>query len=812
MSLNNLGLGFVFEAKDRASETILRLKNNFNDMDSSVNRTQKSSKSAFVGLAAGAVSAAAGVQALGAAFGAARVAGVFEQGIARVGAVSKASAEELNVLKDAAIEAGLATQFSPAQAADGLNNLAVQGFNAAESAKALGGALAFAQGGQVGIGEATTSVAAAIRAFSLETSQATEVADKFLAITTSTGLQARDMEQAISGVARGAGVTKQALDEMLPSIGLVRNTGADAAVAASSVSRALLSIASNQDKFSKLGISVTDASGNFRSFLDIVRETDTALSTQFSSAADRAAEAQDLFGQFGLTAFSAISSQLTKGIQTTTGEVLKGTDAIAFLRREMEQSGGAADEFSERLLSGFTGQSSILRGVIETFVTTIGEPIKDVLTPLISATSDFIKALIVGFKALPSPVQKFLGVMVVASAALATLGGLAVAATAGFVLLAPAIGAIVATLQTVAIIALPLLGVFAALTAGAALFGFAAKENIGGLGDFIQEKFDKIKLAFDGVSQLFSDGFISGDTRDKLLDEKNTGVLSFVSSIAKFKARVEAFIEGVSKSFDSFKEKAAPTFVAIKEVVSDVVDQFVALAERLGLLDAATSGTTSQWERFGVVLGNALVTLVRVGGFIATVFVGGFKILAGAIDFTMQALRFFGNVALGVLKVLVGFLTSDWELAWDGAKQFVFGVLNGITQMILSLVETVAGVSDTIGSIFGIDTDSAAKVRSFRRDLETNLKSGFGIDVNANPSAAEANGNAQANSRLVGTQGISEEVVSRVSERVAEAMAKRPVNMSVEVDGERLMSVSRDVDRDSGARSFSGAQPQGSGF
>ncbi len=67
------------------------------------------------------------------AFALANAAGRFEQSIAAVGAISGASVVELGQLRDAAIDAGIATQFSPTEAVLGLRELAQAGFNATES-------------------------------------------------------------------------------------------------------------------------------------------------------------------------------------------------------------------------------------------------------------------------------------------------------------------------------------------------------------------------------------------------------------------------------------------------------------------------------------------------------------------------------------------------------------------------------------------------------------------------------------------------------------------------------------------------------
>ncbi|NKF15411.1 phage tail tape measure protein, partial [Rhizobium phaseoli] len=74
-----------------------------------------------------------GVAMVGGAFALADKAGQFEQAIAAVAAVSGATRDELGQLRNAAIEAGIATQFAPTEATVGLRELAQAGFSAEES-------------------------------------------------------------------------------------------------------------------------------------------------------------------------------------------------------------------------------------------------------------------------------------------------------------------------------------------------------------------------------------------------------------------------------------------------------------------------------------------------------------------------------------------------------------------------------------------------------------------------------------------------------------------------------------------------------
>src|SRR5512136_506149 len=122
--LNNLGLGFVFTARDLASAKMSALEKRFSSLDDRVTGGTDRMTGAFRQLGIGIGIFTAGAATVAGAFALADAAGKFEQSIAAVAAVSGATAKELEQLKNAAIDAGIETQFSPTEATIGLRELA----------------------------------------------------------------------------------------------------------------------------------------------------------------------------------------------------------------------------------------------------------------------------------------------------------------------------------------------------------------------------------------------------------------------------------------------------------------------------------------------------------------------------------------------------------------------------------------------------------------------------------------------------------------------------------------------------------------
>jgi TP901 family phage tail tape measure protein len=437
MSLNNLGLGFVFTARDLASGAIQNLERNFLSLDRKVGLGTERIQSSFQQLGVGLAVFSAGAGVVAGAFSLANAAGRFEQSIAAVGAISGASAIELQHLRDAAIDAGIATQFSPTEAVLGLRELAQAGFNAAESMALLTPVLDLAGGslGELSPQQAAGLAAQAMKAFGLSVDEASVSVDRMLQAVNVFALNASELPMALGTASRGAQALHQSLSETLITLGLVKNVipGVERASTAAAVAMERMADPEVQKKLRGIGVSVVDAHGSFRGFLDVVGEMGPQLERM--SEAQRSAFLLSAFGREALGGLSAVMTQVTNGIRTNTGETLRGGAAIAYLRQQFDSAGGTAARFRDQMLNTFEGQKKLLGGSMETLAIVIGEPFAQVFKPIVSAVVEVVNGLLSVLRQLPAPVKKaFAGFAVAAGAIVATVGAV-IAVKAGFALL-----------------------------------------------------------------------------------------------------------------------------------------------------------------------------------------------------------------------------------------------------------------------------------------------------------------------------------------------------------------------------------------
>jgi Phage-related minor tail protein len=121
------------------------------------------------GVAGAAISAALGY--------AVNTAADFEAQMDRVGAIAEASSAELEAMTKSAMELGATTSKSASEVAQGMEMLAAMGFKANEIISAMPGVISAAEASGEDMALVADTMAVSIRAFGLEASQSTHVAD-----------------------------------------------------------------------------------------------------------------------------------------------------------------------------------------------------------------------------------------------------------------------------------------------------------------------------------------------------------------------------------------------------------------------------------------------------------------------------------------------------------------------------------------------------------------------------------------------------------------------------------------------------------
>jgi len=302
----------------------------------------------------------------------------FEEGMKRVEAILVPTTGELKALTAAAVEAGIKTRWSPTQATEGLKELATAGFTAGEATAALMPVLDLATGslGQLGVAGAASAAAAGVRGFGFEAKDTAKVVDILLRSTQLTNIQARDLQVMLARVGGNAKAMGQEFEHTVAILGALRNTGAEASVSATTLRSAIRALMQPKAtaELQKLGLSATDANGNFKDMATLMFEIQNALGK--TTEEQRALSLMTLFGARGMNAFNAV--------------VAMGPENFAKLENELKNASGTAAKFREAVLEPLIGRLVLMMGSIQTLAMRLGSPL---LGPLKMAVSFFTKIL-----------------------------------------------------------------------------------------------------------------------------------------------------------------------------------------------------------------------------------------------------------------------------------------------------------------------------------------------------------------------------------------------------------------------------------
>jgi len=419
-----------------------------------------SAKKSFNAVALAAGAALGAFVSLGSAV---RIIADFESSISRLGAVSRATGSELKSLRDIAKELGSTTEFSASQAADGLNFLAMAGFNAAEAMAAIPAVLDLATASQMGLAEAADTASNIMSGFGISANNAAQVADVLAAASTRANTTVGQLGSAMSTVAPIAKALDISLSDTAAAIGVLSDAGIQGERAGTALRGVLASLAgptSEAEKVLKgLGLTLSDVdpAANDLSVV-MARLGDAGLST---------ADAMTLFGR------EAASGALV---------LIDGANRVGEFGDELDRVDGAAKTMAATMRDNLGGD---LKGVIsaaEGLAIALGDA---GLTAVIRAVVQSITGLVRGLTAVAEN-AKILGVVILTLAATqipALVTGF-VALTAGMTAtgIATTIFTSIVTAARIALIALggPLGLVYGILGAGATawvLWGDNAKEG-----------------------------------------------------------------------------------------------------------------------------------------------------------------------------------------------------------------------------------------------------------------------------------------------------------------------------------------------
>lgn len=261
----------------------------------------------------------------------------FDSGMSRVSAISGATGQDLERLREHAKQLGADTAFSATEAAEGMENLASAGFDTNEIISAMPGMLALAASSGESLASSSDIAASTLRGFGLEASQAAHVADVLAKNAANTNAAVADTGEAMKYVAPVAHSMELSMEEVAASIGIVADSGIKGSQAGTTLRGALSRLAkptsAMRDTMDALGISFYDSNGKMKSLSGITEMLKTSMAGLSDEQKQNALVT--LFGQEALSGMMVLMEagpekldSLTQAYRNCDGEAAKMAETM----------------------------------------------------------------------------------------------------------------------------------------------------------------------------------------------------------------------------------------------------------------------------------------------------------------------------------------------------------------------------------------------------------------------------------------------------------------------------------------------------
>lgn len=277
----------------------------------------------------------------------------FEADMSKVAAVSGANAEEVEQLKEKALEMGESTVFSASQSAEAFNYMAMAGWSTQDMLEGIEGIMNLAAASGEDLATTSDIVTDALTAMGYAAGDSGHFADVLAAAASSANTNVGMMGETFKYAAPIAGALGFNIEDTATAIGLMANAGIKGSQAGTALRSMLSRLSAPPTEcaaaMDELGISLTDSEGNMKSLDQVMKDLRSAFSGL--SETEQTAYAKSIAGQEAMSGLLAI---------VNTGE-----SDFENLSAAIYGSAGAAEDMADTMTDNVNGQLTLLQSNIE---------------------------------------------------------------------------------------------------------------------------------------------------------------------------------------------------------------------------------------------------------------------------------------------------------------------------------------------------------------------------------------------------------------------------------------------------------------
>lgn len=585
------------------------------------------------------------------------VAANFDDAMSQVQGALGGASEDMDGLRNLALQLGADTVFSATESAQAMVELAKGGLTEAQiKGGALAASMDLAAAGQLNLADAAATTVQMMGSFGLGAGDATRIANALAGAANASSADVSDLTQAMSQCSAQASLAGWSLEDTAAALALFADHGVKGSDAGTSLKTMLQRLAAPTDQAAEAiaayGLNIRDSNGKMKDISGIAdeltgklgglsdAERDAALQTIFGSDASRAAAILMQSGSEGLAKYIAATNDATAA--ETMANAQKGELSWA-----LENMGGAVES------------AAIAFGTA--------------LAPAITAVAGVIGNVAEAFASLPAGVQTGIAVVL---ALVAALGPLLMV-----------IGSVVAALP--------------AISEGFAVLGGALAIPLAPAAAVV--------AAIAAIAAAIYAAWATSETFRAAVMAGVDAISSKVQEICAFLAPyVQAFLDQIVSTVQVAMDTLGPIIGAVLTViVSTVVPILTSIMDTVAqVLAVILTTVTNVMAAVSTVIQGAW-TLIQgifqtVLGVILAVTTGDFTMLQQGVSNILNGLA---GIVSGVLQGIASVFSGQWNAiraVVTGVCNAVSGAVSGAFNGIKSVIDsTMNGAKSTVSGALG---------------------------------------------------------------------------------------------------------------
>ena len=625
--------------------------------------------------------ASAAVTGLGVA--AVKTAADFDSAMANVAAISGATGDDLQALRDKAREMGEKTKFSASEAADAMSYMAMAGWKTGDMLSGIEGIMNLAAASGEDLATTSDIVTDALTAFGLTAEDSAHFADILAAASSNANTNVSMMGETFKYCAPVAGALGYSAEDVAEAIGLMGNAGIKSTQAGTAL-RTMMTKLQGELKLSgealgEVTIQTANADGSMRELSDILADCRTAFSKMSESEA--AAAAETLVGKNAMSGFLAL-------MNSAPGDIDK-------LRNAIDNCDGSAENMAAIMQDNLNGQLTILKSQLEELAISFGEMLMPVIRKVVTAVQGFVDKL----NNMDEAQRKTIITI-----------GLVIAALGPFlVILGTVISTVGKSMKAYASATKGIKKLMVAVKSGTGIFGKLGTA-LGGISAPVLAIVAVIAVLVAAFTHLWK-------TNDSFRE-------NIIATWTQIKETVSNFCQGIVDRLNSLGFE----FSSITEVLKAVWDGFC------NLLGPVFQGA---FRFISDTLSTVLDVILNTVDFFIAVFSGDWEGAWEAVKNIFSSIwnglvSWFTNILetiKGVLDVALGWIGTSWEQVWTNAKNFFTNIWNGIKDFISSTINSISttisnvitGIKTTVNNVFSAIKTTISNIFNGIKDTATSV-------------------------------------------------------------------------------------------